>query len=117
MTRNNCTPIFAEGKKVGQVRGDVFYKSIVGSRHMLRKPQAIAISLDALTQAKEAGAALVEVLDKETGIRYQTSLEHFWKAGFSLERGGFGRQLGLPLAGWAKITPGTFRQLSLLGAK
>jgi hypothetical protein len=115
MSTNNSTPIFSEGnpKPIGKVLGDCFYKSIKGSRHMLRKPQAIAISLDALMQAESAGAVYVEVLDHETGTRYQTSLEHIRKAGFAFERG-YGRQIGLPLECWATLRPGAPRQLSLL---
>ncbi|MDZ4159477.1 MAG: hypothetical protein U1B80_06785, partial [Anaerolineaceae bacterium] len=97
--------IYAAGRIIGEVEGSTFKKAIHGSRHFLRQPPAIAISVDALDAAEHAGATQIEVLDKESGVRYRSSVQHFRDVGFTFERG-FGRQIALPMAGWTMSSRG-----------
>jgi len=90
----------ASGQVVGQVRGDVFAKTVRASVHFLRKPPAIAFDLCSLQEAQDLGARLVCVRDSETGRQYLASVDAVWHFGFEFDRG-FGRQLALPLERWS----------------
>ena len=85
------------GHQVGQVGGGIFKKSILGSRHFLRKPRAIALSVESLKQAEQVGASEIQITDKETGRVYSCSIEHFKEFAFPIQRGGFEPQLALPI--------------------
>lgn len=69
---------------------------------MLRQPRAWAADVDTLDQAREAGAAWVEVHDLDTGTRYRAALADFYRRGLRVDRG-HGAQLALPLACWAAV--------------
>ena len=99
--QSNCTPIYrADGRAiVGRVEGDTFHKSARSSVHMLRRPRAWACDVDALDQARAAGAEWVEILDQDTGARYRAALADFYRRGVALDRG-HGAQLALPLTYW-----------------
>ena len=56
MQKNNTTKIRVGRRVVGEVRGDVFYKSVYGSKHFLRIPRAIANDVKVLDEAEQAGA-------------------------------------------------------------
>ena len=109
------TAIYAQGRAIGTVRGDTFYKSIRGSAHILRTPRAIALDLGSLEQAEQAGAVNVQVTDTETGTVYRSTIEHIRRDGFELNRG-FGAQIALPLDGWTETRRGELyaRQLALI---
>lgn len=101
---NNTTKFYdGFGHVVGTLRGDTFYKSVYGSRHMLRKPQAWALDKQALEDAKRAGAVYVQIVDNETGVIYRAAVSHVLENGFDLNRG-YGSQIALPLAGWTRHT-------------
>lgn len=108
---NNCSiskpvPIYADtGKVVGSVVGDTFRKTVIGSQHFLRQPPAIASDVSALMQAERAGAAWVEVLDKETKTIYRATIELIRTNGLEIKRG-YGKQLALPMAWWTKTING-----------
>lgn len=87
------------------MKGDTFQKTIRGSIHMLRKPQMLSFDVSTLDQAAQAGALKVEVIDKESGITYRTTIEHIRAAGFAVNRG-YGVQIGLVLTGWTKTSRG-----------
>lgn len=112
--RQNQTPIYAGVKVIGHVKGDVFYKTIKGSKHILRRPPALAFDVQSLEEAEQAGARKVEVLDTETKNRYVAQLAHVWEKGFRLNRG-FGEQIALPMTGFICVRHGSPSQLSLLG--
>ena len=96
---SNSTPIFALGKVVGEVRENIFYKKIKGSRHLLRKPHAIASDINSLLQAKLTGATRMEVVDVETGYIYRATIEEILEKGIEFNRG-FGDQIAYPLEMW-----------------
>lgn len=95
------TKIHIGARVVGEVRGDVFHKSIIGSKHMLQKPRAIALDTGSLEDAERAGARWVHVRDRETGTTYKATIEHIRRRGFDLNRG-HGHQIALVLNGWAR---------------
>ena len=103
-SQTNCTPIYrADGRAiVGRVEGDTFYKRARSTVHLLRRPRAWACDVDALDQARAAGAEWVEILDQDTGARYRAALADFYRRGLRVDRG-HGAQLALPLAAWEVV--------------
>ena len=69
--------IYTGGRVVGEVVGEVFKKNISGSRHILHKPRAIALSVESLTQAEKVGAQEIQITDKESGALYACPFERF----------------------------------------
>ena len=115
MSHPNYTAIYSNsGKKIGRVQGDIFYKSIHGSKHMLRTPPGLAVDLQALLDAEQAGADRIVITDTETGTQYRADISRLKKRGFTFDRG-FGRQIALPLDAWITERRGAPVQLALFG--
>lgn len=95
------TPIFLPGRRypIGYVQAGVFHKSISGSKHILRKPRAIAFDRSTLVDAEKAGAVSVRVFDDETRTVYTARIDDIWTHGVTVLRG-FGDQIGLTLNRW-----------------
>ena len=93
-------PIFSGTRVIGLVSGDIFKKTIIGSKHFLRMPPAIAFDVSTLEDAERAGATTVEVIDKETSVIYRTSIYTIWKMGKRFNRG-HGNQIFLPICNWS----------------
>lgn len=91
------------GKAVGKVLGDIFYKSFQGSKHLLRHPPAIASDICTIIQAQAAGATKAVFTDTETKTTYTAELSHILEHGTRFNRG-WGEQIYLPLNGWIKKT-------------
>ena len=93
-------PIYVAGKvnPIGHVESDTFLKSIK-TRHMLRQPPAIALDVQSLRDAEEAGAAFVEITNTETRKQYRASVAAIWRHGFRFDRG-WGEQIALTLNQW-----------------
>ncbi len=90
------TPIFCNGHIVGKVTARTFCKTISGSKHLLRKPAAVAFDRSTLADARKAGALAVAVTDRETGKVYRASIDDIEAHGFGVYRG-FGSQVALPV--------------------
>ena len=92
---NTGTPIYrADGRAVvGRVEGDTFYKRARSTvLHLLRRPRrAWAADVDALDQARAAGAEWVEILDQDTGARYRVALVEFYRRGRAHSKRPMGR--------------------------
>ena len=90
---NTGTPIYrADGRAVvGRVEGDTFYKRARSTVHLLRRPRAWACDVDALDQARAAGAEWVEILDQDTGARYRVALVEFYRRGRAHSKRPMGR--------------------------
>lgn len=97
-------PVRVGEKVVGSVIGKLFIKRVVGSKHFLRVPPAIAFDTQSLNNAKAAGATELMVIDKETGIAYVSSIANFYAEGFYIDRG-FGKQIALSLDKWSTMNP------------
>ena len=96
----SSTPIFCNGRVVGQVEGHVFRKVVHSGRHFLRQPRAIAFDRSTLHDAEAAGARLVHVYDRNCQDTYTATLETVWQHCFPVRRG-FGDQVGVPLDRWS----------------
>ena len=106
----------ADGRIIGEVRGDVFRKVVSASKHFLRVPDAIANDLAVLAQARDAGARVVEVTDRESGRTYRASFDRIWEKGFAVNCG-FGEQIALVLSEWICDGAPTAEQMPLWGAQ
>ena len=96
--------ITVSGRHVGEVKDGVFHKRIKASGY-LRNPPAICLSVDSLQQAERAGAVSIEVQDTETGRVYSSSIEHFKRYSFDVQRGGFELQRALIIERWELTQP------------
>lgn len=90
----------ADGKVVGDVRGDTFYKTLSASRHFLRMPPSIGFDMDTLNAAERNGARIVQVTDKDSGKIYRALIYTIRRRGFTVNRG-YGLQLALRLKFWS----------------
>ena len=95
------------------VKEDTLYKTIRGSKHLLRRPPALGFDVDSLNQAEQAGAIRIEVTDAENGAIYRTAINHVRTQGFPLNRG-FGEQIALHINDWIRHCPDEPQQLVLL---
>jgi hypothetical protein len=100
--RNNSNhiPIYVNGRVVGIVAGATFHKTITGSKHILRRPRAIAFERCTLRDAAAAGATCAAILDKETGSTYTISFETIHRYSFPVLRG-HGDQVAVTLEHWS----------------
>lgn len=94
-----CQLMTNGGRSAGRVIAGTLRKSISASRHLLKKPPAIAFDVSVLEDAARLGAVRVEVRDTESGTVYRAELADFWQYALRLNRG-FGKQLALPLNRW-----------------
>ena len=102
MSHKDCNTKIRVGRRVvGEVRGDVFHKSVYASKHFLREPRAIANDITVLQDAEQAGAVWVHIRDKESGQIYKATIAHIRESGFPINRG-WGKQIALPMNGWIK---------------
>lgn len=88
-----------DGKVVGQVQGDTFFKSVIEKKHMLRKPPGWANDETALRQAQQAGAFFIEIHATDTDRVYRTAINKIWQFGKFFNRG-YGNQLVLYIKHW-----------------
>lgn len=112
IVQSNSTPIYAGSKVVGYVIEGTLYKTIHGSKHLLRRPPALGFDVDSLNQAELAGATRIEVTDAENGTIYRSAISHVRNQGFPLNRG-FGEQIALHINDWTRHCPDEPQQLVL----
>jgi hypothetical protein len=91
---DNTRKIFVNGRKVGTVVGETFYKEIRGSKHIMRNPHAIFFDIASLREVESCGAKFIHIIDKETGDVYTCSLSDVWQYAI-YKNYGFGEQVGL----------------------
>lgn len=107
--------MFIKGKKDGKVYGSlengVLYKRIIGSRHLLRKPPAIAIDAE-LYDAYRTKIQAIEVHDIETSTAYRLLRAEFEQYRWVLDRG-YGKQYAVHISHWRKVVEPINGQLSL----
>ena len=109
------TPVRAWGKIIGYLKSEIFFKSVFGSKHQLKCPPAWCIDSEAFDKEIKHCATEIVVIDKETGVKYHTSVETFDRLKGELNRG-FGRQYFLTLNHWQVEDNGS-RQLTLWGGE
>ena len=91
LPQNGKSLIKVGNKIVGHIENGIFYKPVIGSKHMLRQPPAWAVDAEVFDNEVMAKATEIVVIDKETSIEYSTSVESFNRQKGELDRG-FGRQ-------------------------
>ena len=109
----NSELIKVGGKAVGCLQDNKFIKSVIGSKHRLRRPSAWAIDSNVFDERIKPNAAEIVIMDRETGKAYHCSVKAFDRLKGELDRG-FGRQYFLTLSHW-RIESNGHRQLSLWG--
>jgi hypothetical protein len=91
--------IYAGERVIGVVKGNVFIKNVFGSKHFLRQPPAICTDCEALRHARQYGATMMQVTDKETNIVYTVPIDVLLKHGTPLNRKA-GNQIKLIMEYW-----------------
>jgi hypothetical protein len=100
-SRTLARQLWAGGRKVGEVRGEVYHKTVRTSRgHMLQKPPAWAFANSVLDEVERLGARTVVVEDLDTGRVWRAALADVRAHGFAVHRPGWEPQTGLPLGRW-----------------
>jgi len=87
------------GPSVGIIAGNVLIKTVKGSKHRLRHPEAWALDMAVLQQALEQGVERVRIVDEEDGKVYEVALKTFLRKGVLFDRG-HGTQLYLEMRWW-----------------
>ena len=100
-------------KTIGNLEDNKFIKTVVGSKHQLKSPPAWAIDAQAFDNEVRSNVTEIVIKDKESGLEYHSSVEHFDKHKGTLDRG-FGKQYFLTLNYWEERGNGPY-QLSLWG--
>ena len=86
----------ADGRIIGEIRGDTFFKEIHDA-HFLTTPRGIASDVDALRQAKQAGAKYFCAHHVEADRDYIAPIARFFSRGIKVSRG-HGDQLALVIS-------------------
>jgi hypothetical protein len=97
---SNLSPIYIAQRVIGSVIGDTFHKTISATKHVLRRPKAIAFDRCTLRDAAAAGATCAAILDRETGTTYTISFETIDRHSFPVLRG-HGDQVAVTLEHWS----------------
>lgn len=95
----NGSKVIVNGRKVGTVQAETFYKEIRGSKHIMRSPHAIFFDIASLREVESYGAKFIHITDKETGDIYTASLSDVWHYGIE-KNYGFNPQVGLAVNRW-----------------
>jgi hypothetical protein len=94
----------------------VFVKRVDSRCHRLHSPPAYALEERTLQQLATARVQVVEVAETDTGRVLRAPLRSFAEQGLPVHRGGFERQVALPLARW-QVEDGRQGRLFVEGAE
>jgi hypothetical protein len=89
-----------DGVVIGELNGNVFFKPVMGSRHLFRKLDGWAIDINALTRLAKWGVKWIEVYDMEDRHTYRVDFDTFVKIAIPINFGEHGGQLCLPRSRW-----------------
>ncbi|CAB3391657.1 hypothetical protein [Kyrpidia spormannii] len=95
-------PVRWQGKVVGTVYGRTFYKSVTRKVHFFRKGGGYAIQAPVLRSLMERGITYVEIVEKDTGNLYRTTVKEYWTLGIPFDEG-HGEQIVLDLRYFDKV--------------
>lgn len=87
------------GVTIGVIQDDLFRKDIIESKHLLRKPEAIAYDKSVIRGLKANGVTRLLVVAKDTHRFFEATIETLEEHGLTVNRG-YGDQIALPLAYW-----------------
>lgn len=87
------------GILVGKISGDTVHKDLSAKTGFLKFPYpAIAHTIEALEYMREMGAVYIDVLEKDSGIHYRTTVQKYFDEGEYFYGGAkYGEQLKLSL--------------------
>ena len=83
-----------QGKVFGSLEGDTVRKVVRKSKHLFRKWDSWGIDCDFFDEMVEAGAKVLQVLDKEEKVLYTIEMDEEW-AGWKRDWG-WGEQYFIP---------------------
>jgi hypothetical protein len=83
----------------------LFRKEVDSRRHRLHSPPAYALEEATLNELVGALVEVVEVRETDSGRVLRAPLRAFAERGVAVHRGGFDRQVALPLARWQVEDP------------
>lgn len=83
------------------IENQTLKKSIFESKHLLRKPPAIAIDYGIFNKALEQGIKFIQIYGRETHTYFTATVEDFKHHSFTFDRG-YGTQIALSLKYWNK---------------
>jgi hypothetical protein len=98
--KTQAVKIYAGSRIVGTVEGATFRKVVSGSKHFFRNPPGLGADITSLGDAEKAGAAWVQVTDRESGYTYTAQIKSIFEKGIPRDFG-FGKQLILPFKFWS----------------
>ena len=67
-----------KGKVFGSLEGQTVRKHVRKSKHLFRKWDAWGVDCDFWDEMKDAGAAKLEILDKEEKVLYTIDMDTLW---------------------------------------
>jgi hypothetical protein len=103
--------VMLDGRVVGEIDGNTFFKSVHASKHQLKSPPAWSIDADIFDKEIKPDCTQILIKDQETGNQYQCSIETFDQFKRNLDRG-YGHQYYLTIDRWDIETKGE-KQLKL----
>lgn len=86
-----------KGKVIGDIKDNVFKKTVQESRHLFRSIPSYALDTQILNELEQLGVATIVIYDKENKKTYTSSLINFKTNCFEAEFGNNGPQSFLPL--------------------
>lgn len=109
------TPVKAQGRIIGYLRGCCFVKVVSASKHRLRYPKpSWAIDCQAFDELIKDNASAVVIIDRESKEEFWISTQDFANHCFRFNRG-YGDQYACPI-GLFEVRGNGHRQLALWGA-
>ncbi len=111
--KNNPNAVISStGKYIGKIDGKAFVKEVYGHKDMLQKPRGWATDADSFDDQVRPYADRIIIIDKDNGIEYHSSIQHFNQNKGEINRG-HGRQYYMVISKWDVIRPGEQRPLQL----
>ena len=72
------------GKKVGWIENEVFFKKVKASKHLFKLYNGWSIAVSILDLLKERNIKLISIFDSESKKTYKSTLDNFIKLGHEL---------------------------------
>ena len=99
------TPVKVGRKFIGWIQGNVFFKKVKKSKHLLRVIPAYGIDKEKFDNVIKPQVSLIVIIEMEGKVAYMTSTRKFKEK--AIERDfGYGKQYFLPLTYWQTTKQG-----------
>jgi hypothetical protein len=97
-------PVKVNGRKVGEIVGDILRKNASFKSHLLQNPRGWTWDIAILEKARKAGVHLIVIIEIDSKWIYKSTFEDFMQNSVFIDRG-YGQQRCLPLNFWTVIKP------------